>query len=84
MSRGRTGEALTMARTVFGNELVKTFRKWRSYIAFIAIGIVVPLVVLALKLQGEALVRDITRGLDAGLRRGGEHPQRLLRDASSS
>jgi len=52
-----------MARTVFGNELVKTFRKWRSYIAFLAIGVVVPLVFLAMKLQGENMVQGITRGI---------------------
>lgn len=52
-----------MARTVFGNELVKTYRKWRSYIAFVTIGIVVPLVFLAMKLQGENLVQNITRGI---------------------
>jgi ABC-2 type transport system permease protein len=42
---------------------VKTYRKWRSYIAFLAIGIVVPLVFLAMKLQEDTMVRGITRGI---------------------
>jgi ABC-2 type transport system permease protein len=52
-----------MARTVFGNELVKTFRKWRSYIAFITIGIVVPLVFVAIRLQGDSMARGLVRGM---------------------
>jgi ABC-2 type transport system permease protein len=52
-----------MARTVVGNELVKTFRKWRSYIAFITIGIVVPLVFLAIKLQGDQMAQGLVRGM---------------------
>jgi len=52
-----------MARTVFGNEMVKTFRKWRSYIAFVTIGVVVPLVFLAMKLQGENMAQGITRSI---------------------
>ena len=53
-----------MARTVFGNELVKTFRRWRSYIAFITIGIVVPLVFLAMKLQADRAALGITRSIE--------------------
>jgi len=34
-------------------ELVKTFTRWRTYIGFIAFGIIVPMVVLGLKLGGE-------------------------------
>jgi ABC-2 type transport system permease protein len=49
--------------SVFGNEVVKTFRKWRSWIAFAAIGVVVPLVHLALWIQGDAMVRSLTRGI---------------------
>ncbi|MBP1653821.1 MAG: rane protein [Bacteroidetes bacterium] len=52
-----------MARTVIGNELVKTFRKWRSYIAFITIGIVVPLVFVAIKLQDESMAQGFVRGM---------------------
>jgi ABC-2 type transport system permease protein len=50
-------------RTILGNELIKTYFKWRSYIAFIAIAIVVPLVMIAMKMQGDAMVKSITRGL---------------------
>jgi ABC-2 type transport system permease protein len=53
-----------MARTVFGNELVKTFRRWRSYIAFITIGIVVPLVFVAMKLQADRVGLGITRSIE--------------------
>jgi ABC-2 type transport system permease protein len=45
------------------NEILKTFLKWRSYIAFLAIGVVVPLVMIGMKLQGEALARNMARGL---------------------
>jgi ABC-2 type transport system permease protein len=50
-------------RSVFGNELLKTYLRWRSYIAFIAIAIVVPLVLIAMKLNAETLLRGVTRGL---------------------
>jgi ABC-2 type transport system permease protein len=52
-----------MARTVFGNELVKTFRKWRSYIAFITIGVVVPLVFVAIKLQDDSMAQGLVRSM---------------------
>ena len=45
------------------NEFLKTFLKWRTYIGFIAIGVVVPLVEYGFKLQGDNLLRNITRGL---------------------
>ncbi len=48
---------------MFKNELLKTFLKWRTYIGFIAIGVVVPLVEYGLKLEGGAMLRNITRGL---------------------
>ena len=44
-------------------ELLKTFLKWRTYIGFIAIAIIVPLVELALKLQGDSMMTAMTRGL---------------------
>jgi ABC-2 type transport system permease protein len=50
-------------RSVFGNELLKTYLRWRSYIAFIAIAVVVPLVLIAMKLNADTLVRGVTRGL---------------------
>jgi ABC-2 type transport system permease protein len=50
-------------RSVFGNELLKTYLRWRSYIAFIAIAVVVPLVLIAMKLNADTLMRGVTRGL---------------------
>jgi ABC-2 type transport system permease protein len=50
-------------KTIFGNEVLKTFLKWRSYIGFIAIAVVVPLVEIALKLEGGSMVRAMTRNL---------------------
>ena len=49
--------------SILWNELVKTFLKWRSYIAFIVLGVVVPLVDIALKLEGNALASGALRGL---------------------
>jgi ABC-2 type transport system permease protein len=48
---------------LFGNELLKTYLRWRSYIAYIAITIVVPLVMVAMKLQGDTMVKSMTRSL---------------------
>jgi ABC-2 type transport system permease protein len=48
---------------IFANELLKTYLKWRTYIGFIAIGVVVPLVQIALKLEGGGMVRAMTRSL---------------------
>lgn len=50
-------------RSVFGNECLKTYCRWRSYIAFVAIAVVVPLVLIAMKLSAETMVRTVTRGL---------------------
>jgi ABC-2 type transport system permease protein len=44
-------------------ELLKTFLKWRSYIGFIAILIVVPLVEVGFKMEGGAIVNAFSRGL---------------------
>jgi ABC-2 type transport system permease protein len=44
-------------------EILKTFRKWRTYIGFIAVAVVVPLVEFGLRAQGESLIRGATRGL---------------------
>lgn len=49
-------------KTILGNEILKTSLKWRSYISFIAIAVVVPLVEIAIKLEGGAWERNITRG----------------------
>jgi ABC-2 type transport system permease protein len=48
---------------MFRNELLKTYLRWRSYIAFVAIAVVVPLVLVAMKLNADAMVRGATRGL---------------------
>jgi len=42
---------------------MKIFRKWRTYIGFIAIGILVPLLHLAMYLEGQNSIDFVTRGL---------------------
>lgn len=49
---------------VLSYEMFKTFRKWRSYISFFAVAVIVPLVEVAVRLQGDALVRTATRSLN--------------------
>ena len=44
-------------------ELFKIFKKWRTYIGFIAIGILVPLLHLAMYMEGQKSLDFITRGL---------------------
>ena len=51
-------------RTLFSNELLKTFLKWRTFIGFIAVGTVIPLVEIGLRLRG-----GISREHRAGTRR---------------
>lgn len=46
-------------------ELIKTYFKWRTYIGFIAISVLVPLVMLGLKLQGDDMVQRMTRSLES-------------------
>jgi len=48
---------------IIRNEILKTYAKWRTYIGFIAVAIVVPLVEFGLKAEGGSLVRGMTRGL---------------------
>jgi ABC-2 type transport system permease protein len=50
-------------RPVVVNELLKTFMKWRSWIAFVAVAVVVPLVYTAFWLQGDAVPKSMARGL---------------------
>lgn len=50
--------------SVFGNEILKTCRKWRTYIGFIAIGVLVPVVQLALLWEGGSGFRSLLRGLE--------------------
>ena len=52
-----------MITTLVKIELLKIFRKWRTYIGFIAIGILVPLLHLAMYLEGEESINFVTRGL---------------------
>lgn len=48
---------------ILTNEIVKTYFKWRTYIGFIAIGVLVPLVQLGLKWQGGGM-QSMLRGLE--------------------
>ena len=50
-------------KAILANELLKTFSRWRTYIGFLAVGVVVPLVEIGLKMEGGSLVRGATRGL---------------------
>ena len=52
-------------RSVVGYEILKTYVKWRSWIAFVAVGAVVPLVEVALRLQGDSMIRAMTRGISS-------------------
>jgi len=52
-----------MIFTLVRIELLKIFRKWRTYIGFIAIGILVPLLHLAMYLEGQNSIDFVTRGL---------------------
>jgi ABC-2 type transport system permease protein len=52
-----------MIFTLVRIELLKIFRKWRTYIGFIAIGILVPLLHLAMYLEGQNSLEFMTRGL---------------------
>ena len=51
-----------MISTLVKIELLKIFRKWRTYIGFIAIGIMVPLLHLAMYLEGKNSIDYLTRG----------------------
>jgi ABC-2 type transport system permease protein len=50
--------------SVLGNEIVKTYLKWRTYIGFIAIAVLVPIVQLAMLWEGGTGFRTLTRGLE--------------------
>jgi len=52
-----------MMYTLVKIELLKIFRKWRTYIGFIAIGLLVPLLHLAMYLEGMRSLEMVTRGL---------------------
>ncbi len=44
-------------------ELYKIFRKWRTYIGFIAIGILVPVILIAMHFEGHRTLNFMTRNL---------------------
>lgn len=50
-------------KTILGNEILKMSLKWRSYISFITVGVIIPLLDIALLLEGGGWTRSITRGL---------------------
>ncbi len=52
-----------MINTLVKIELLKIFRKWRTYIGFIAIGLLVPLIHFAMYLEGMKSLEFVTRGL---------------------
>ncbi len=52
-------------KSILGNEILKTSLKWRSYISFLTIAVIVPLVEIALVLESGGWVRSVTRGLAA-------------------
>jgi ABC-2 type transport system permease protein len=49
--------------TLIWIELQKMFKKWRTYIGFIAIGILVPIVQITLYINGDSFVQAQTRSL---------------------
>lgn len=49
--------------TMVGIELYKIFKKWRTYIGFIAIGILVPIIQVAMLYEGEHSINFVTRNI---------------------
>ncbi|HLP18233.1 MAG TPA: ABC transporter permease, partial [Bacteroidota bacterium] len=45
------------------NECIKTFAKWRTYIGFIAVAILIPIVMILMSLEGAHMVERQTRSL---------------------
>ena len=45
--------------SLYKNELIKAFSKWRTYISFAAIGTVIPLVMWGFHSGGAAIQRDM-------------------------
>lgn len=48
---------------LIGIELYKIFRKWRTYIGFIAIGVLVSVIQIAIYVEGDGYMNMVTRGL---------------------
>lgn len=44
-------------------ELYKIFKKWRTYIGFIALGVLVPLIHIAMVLEGQSTINFMTRNI---------------------
>lgn len=49
--------------TLVGIELYKIFRKWRTYIGFIAIGVLVPIIHIAMVYEGKNTIDFMTRNI---------------------
>ncbi|NWF49419.1 MAG: ABC transporter permease subunit [Ignavibacteriaceae bacterium] len=49
--------------TLIRIELYKIYKKWRTYIGFIAIGVLVPLIQIAMLIEGERSLNFMTRNL---------------------
>lgn len=49
--------------TLIGIELYKIFRKWRTYIGFIAIGVLVPIIHIAMLYEGKNTIDFMTRNI---------------------
>ena len=49
--------------TLIGIELYKIFKKWRTYIGFIAVGILVPVIEIAMMAEGQRSINFMTRSL---------------------
>ncbi len=49
--------------TIIGIELYKIFKKWRTYIGFIAIAVLVPVIQIAMMIEGERSLDFMTRNL---------------------
>lgn len=49
--------------TLVNIELYKIFKKWRTYIGFIAIGILVPIIHIAMVFEGKDTINFMTRNI---------------------
>lgn len=52
-----------MIFTLIKIELLKVFKKWRTYIGFLAIAILVPIIQIAMLIEGEKSINFMTRNL---------------------
>jgi len=50
-----------MMLTAYRVEMEKVFSKWRTYIGFIALGALVPIIVIALGIEGQDYLNIITQ-----------------------